>query len=69
MYTLTTPDGRTLTAPTEAHLAYLWAAAEHGDDWDADTSAFDEHTVMNEYLDLIADLRDHPADGYVLHVR
>lgn len=66
MLTLTTPEGDTLTADTDVHLASQWLDRQHGEGWEKGLIPFDEHDVMNTALDDLALIRDGSLTGYTL---
>ena len=63
MLTLTTPEGTTLTAPTDVQLADKWGELQYGEDWH-NLAPFDEHTAMNEALEELALMREGSFFGY-----
>ncbi|MEV8241988.1 hypothetical protein AB0O90_17215 [Microbacterium testaceum] len=66
MLTLTTPEGDTLTADTDVHLASQWLDKQHGEDWAEGLIPFDVHDAMNTALDDLALIRDGNLTGYTL---
>lgn len=55
MVTIETTDGKQISAKTEVLLASHLADHELGTGWDDGISPFDEHTILGEYLDYIAE--------------
>ncbi|ALQ32629.1 hypothetical protein AA310_00200 [Arthrobacter sp. YC-RL1] len=55
MVTIETADGKQINAETEVLLASRLADHELGTGWDDGISPFDEHTILGEYLDYIAE--------------
>jgi hypothetical protein len=66
MLTLTTPEGDTLTADTDVHLASQWLDTQHGKGWEKGLIPFGEHDVMNTALDELALIRDGSLTDYTL---
>ncbi|WP_401001022.1 hypothetical protein [Agromyces sp. GXQ0307] len=65
MLTLTTPDGQTVTAPDELHLAAEFGEQVDGIDWEA-LCPFEDHTLTWEYIEFFALVRDDSMPGYRL---
>ena len=55
MVTIETTDGKQISAETEVLLASRLADHELGTGWDDVISPFDEHSILGEYLDFIAE--------------
>lgn len=55
MITIETTGGKQISAKTEVLLASHLADHELGTGWDDGISPFDEHTILGEYLDYIAE--------------
>ncbi|MDD7963100.1 hypothetical protein [Microbacterium thalli] len=68
MLTLITREGLTLTASTHVELASMWADQELGAGWDQDSSPFDVHTTMWEYIENVDAVREGAHSGYSLTV-
>ena len=66
MLTLTTPEGITVTAPTDVQLASAWGDRIHGPAWDVDLSPFDQHTIMHELLDEVHEIEAGEHPGYTV---
>ncbi|QJU56286.1 hypothetical protein SCB71_21315 (plasmid) [Herbiconiux sp. KACC 21604] len=66
MLSLTTPDGRTITADTDVELASRWLDAQHGDNWADGLIPFDEHDAMNSTIEELALMQDGLFPGYTV---
>lgn len=62
--TITTLDGVELGASTDVYLAAKLADHERGEGWERDLSPVEEHLIMEEYLDTVAEFgtrHDNPS--------
>ena len=55
MVTIETTDGKQISAETEVLLASHLADHALRTGWDDGISPFDEHSILGEYLDFIAE--------------